>query len=147
MLNMLIITYLGYSTIDFRGFTTSSLEQTTSVRLTELVAIPCHHDPSSLPPPMIDWLKDGQPIHFDNHKYVLLPDGKLAIYRLKDSDITNGNKSVKYQCMVTNANVTENVLSPTKHTLNTGNKIIHAHIHTGEVESCFFLCSIKKKTI
>ena len=120
---------MGYCAIDFRGFNTTSLEQTTLVRLTQDVAIPCNHDTSSMPPPKIAWLKDGQPINIDYRKYVLLYDGKLAIYHLKNSDITNGNKSVEYQCMVTNANVTENAMSPTKHTLRTGNKIVCIHIN------------------
>ena len=107
--------------IDFKGFITNDSEQTTLVRLTQQVAIPCNHDPTSMPPPKIGWLKDGQPIHADYHKYVFFDDGKLVIYDLESFDVHDSNKSVEYHCMVTNANVTETVVSPTKHFLKTGN--------------------------
>ena len=105
---------------DFKGFTTTSLEQTILVRRTQAVALPCNHVTSSTPPPRIGWLRDGQPIDITYDRYLLLPDSKLAIYSLRSSDITNGNRTIEYQCMVTNANVTERVVSPTKIILSTG---------------------------
>lgn len=107
-------------TLDFRGFTTNNATQATLVRISQAVAIACNQDVYSRPSPQISWLKDQKPIHIDNLKYLMLNDGKLVIYQLTTSDITTDSKPAEYQCMVTNANVTETVLSPTVHTLYTG---------------------------